>query len=343
MPAAGVALARQTTMMAALASLFFLPMRLDECDDGGDPGSDCPVCRADFAIYDPNYEDDGVWEEEVTALITLMDDFGWSYEIVDTQDINNGILGVGDDRRYRALIGPGGYAWPRNRDIQEEGEAGILAFIDSGGNYVGFCAGTYHAADEVVWAEEATGGGGTWNRPEDYQSYAYDLGLFEGSATGPFGWTPWDDGTGASLQPVRIDTSIETMATIGIGEETRFFYYGGPFFTVSPDSSLSPEVWARAVRPDDAPEDADIGADEATIIHYMYGDGHVILFSYHPEILINSDVDGITLSDAIDETTMTWDTGDQTWDEINLQSWNIVHAALQIAANEEVEALTELP
>lgn len=34
-------------------------------------GDECPQCQADFAIYNPDYEDDGVWEEEVAALADL--------------------------------------------------------------------------------------------------------------------------------------------------------------------------------------------------------------------------------------------------------------------------------
>ena len=69
----------------------------------------------------------------------------------------------------------------------------------------------------------------------------------------------------------------------------------------------------------------------------------MILLSYHPEILIDSWVDGVRLSTYFDEQAIDWDTGDQTLEEINLQSWNLVHAALQIAANEEPTPLTELP
>lgn len=313
-------------------------MGADEC---GTVDS-CPSCVADFAIYDPAYEDDGVWEEEVTALTTMLAAYGFTYEIVDHQDLNRERLGVGDGRLYRALIAPGGYASARDLVVTAAGEQHVRDFVASGGGYLGFCAGTFWTADEVVWAEAATGDGGAFNHPDDYDTFPYDLGLMPGQAVGPFGWTPWEEGLGVSLQPTAIDTSVEAMAAIGIPGEARFFYYGGPVFRFeSPPPAL--EVWARAIPPAGLPLEALTGAGEPTIVRYAEGSGTVVLFSYHPEMLIGSEADGVIMTSPVDEGAVSWETGGHSLEEIHLQSWNVVHAALQVVVGEAVTPITGLP
>ena len=299
--------------------------------------------NADFALYDPSYENDGVWEEEVKALKALFVTYNWTYEVIDHIDINTGILGSGSNRKYKALIAPGGYAYFRELAVTPTGEDNIRNFINSGGNYIGFCAGAYWAADTLSWAEFATGNGGEYNQPSDYSDTDYNLNLFDGVAKGPFGWEPWQNGTNPSLQMVNINLNNSTMQSIGLPDTTRFFYYGGPVFTNIKTQLPGYEVWANAIAPSGIPADAKTGDGEPTIIKYNYGNGTVILFSYHPEVLINSDVDNLYLSEFFNENDINWDTGNQTFDEINLDSWNIVHAALQIAANQQVTQITSLP
>lgn len=306
------------------------------------PGDDCPACVADFAIYDAEEEDDGVWEDEVTALQALMDAYGWSYETVGARDINQGSLAEGEGRRYRAIVAPGGSAYYRDLATTEEGEDLIRAFLSSGGGYVGFCAGTSWTADTIVWAEHATGGGGSYNRPGDYATYSYDLGVFQGAIQAPFGWEPWGEGLRVSLEPAALDLGIPTLSAIGVPAETRLFYYGGPVYQPT-GTPADYEVWARAVAPEGLPADALTGAGEPTIVRYSYGTGTVVLFSYHPVVLVGSMVDDLKLGGLLDEDAITWETGDQTQDEINLQSWNILHGALQLVAGWEPTPIAALP
>src|SRR5689334_6440083 len=98
-----------------------------------------------FAIYDPGQSFDGVWKPEVAALKSMLSKFGWTYEIVDHHSINDGYLGEGPESRFHGLIMPGGYAVPRLSMITPAGKKRIEAFIKKGGNYVGFCAGSYYA------------------------------------------------------------------------------------------------------------------------------------------------------------------------------------------------------
>jgi len=133
------------------------------------------------------------------------------------------------------------------------------------------------------------------------------------------------------------------MSLIGLPDTTRFFYYGGPVFTNFSSTPSNYEIWATAVAPKGTVPAARIGENEPTVIKFNYGTGNVIFFSYHPEVLIGSDVDNLKLSQFVNEDSLNWDVGNQTLDEINLQSWNIVHAALQIANNEPVTKITSLP
>jgi glutamine amidotransferase-like uncharacterized protein len=304
--------------------------------------TDCPACLADFAIYDPEHEDDGVWEEEVAALRALLEAFDWSYLVVDDDTINGAIDPA--EKRVKALLGPGGWAARRNEDVTGSGDAAIRAFIDAGGNYIGFCAGAYWVSDEIAFSRYAWHG---YVRPWMYFEYGdaegYDLDLWPGSARGPFGWTPWRAGSNPTLEPAAIALENPTMAAIEIPPITRFFYFGGPVFRGLDPPPPGVEVWARAIAPADAPPAGRSGEGEATIIHFPRGLGNVTLFSYHPDILIGSLLDGVELSTYFDETAIGWDLGEQTLEEINLQSWNVVHAALQIAIGEAVTPVRELP
>lgn len=292
----------------------------------------CPSCVADFALYDPSYEDDGVWEEEITALKAMMDAYDWSYQIVDPSDLNSKILGSGDSRRFRALIAPGGYAYYRVIAVNPEGDAAIRGFVRSGGGYVGFCAGAYWAVDTVRWSQT---GNGTID-------YPYDLHLFRGVGQGPFGWMPWMNGTNANLDVAAINSATGVMQKIGMPPFTRFLYGGGPWFL--PDESLPHyEVWARAAMPAGTLPSHSNGNGKPSVIRFSYGDGAVVLFSYHPDVLIHSNVDHVKLSVFYKEDQIRWITGNQSWPEINLNSWNIVHAAFQTAINEPVTRLTKLP
>lgn len=325
----------QARTSSLLLALVLITPALSGQDDCGGSDDSCPSCVADIALYDPGYENDGVWEEEVQALITLFNTYNYSYEIIDHQDINAGRLGEGDAQRYRALVAPGGYAYWRNRAVSATGEAAIRGFVSGGGGYVGFCAGTFWTAETVVWAEESTGGGGAYNSPSDYAAYPYDLGLLKGQATGPFGWKPWEGGYAASLEPAAMDTSIPTLALLGMPAKTRFFYYGGPVFSFD-EIPVGLEIWGRAIAPAGLPEDAKTGAGEPSIVRFREGEGEVVLFSYHPEILMGSEVDGLTMSDPLAEEQVEVDTGEQTLDEINYQSWNIVNGALSLATGRPV-------
>jgi glutamine amidotransferase-like uncharacterized protein len=295
------------------------------------PAPSCPSCIADFALYDPTSEDDGVWEDDVTALEALFTAYGFTWQRVDASAIAHGALGSGTKRRFRALVEPGGWAYTRDASLGVSGVARLRSFVSSGGAYVGFCAGAWAAVATVRWDHYGTG----W-----FQPYSYNLALFAGNGWGPLGWVPWRDGTNARLDEVAIDTDNPTMRAAGLPPRTRFLYGGGPW--LEPWRPLPGwEVWARAVAPAGAASRA--GDGKPTIVRYAYGKGTVVLFAYHPEILIGSDADGVVLPAPYDEGAIAADRGEQTLEELAVDGWNVVHAALQVAAGRAVTPVTELP
>ncbi len=317
---------------------FVIPV----ADSRAETPQTCPRCETDFAIYNPRYEDDGVWEEEVTALEQMFKTFKWSSRAVDHLEINSGILRKEKDKRFRALIAPGGWSWYRESVVSPAGEQHIREFVKDGGHYVGFCAGAYWAAARLVWAMEASGPGQQYSTPADYNGvFPYELKLYPADAKGPLGWMPWRNGGNVNFSLAEINLKIPALKKIGMPRETRFLYGGGPFF---PDAEkiAGLEVWARA-KPETPNQSPAAGAGQATIIRFPLGKGSVTLFSYHPDVLIKHQADGISLSQFFKEDDIRWERGGQTFEEINLHSWNIVHAALQLAAGEEVTGVKKLP
>lgn len=141
----------------------------------------CSGCVADFALYDPDQEDDGVWEEDVLALETFLDAHGFTHQRVDAGGLRRGVLGSGANRRFRALVEPGGWAYTRDAALGSRGVTNLRHFVRGGGGYVGFCAGAWAAVGTARWDAWASG----W-----YAATYYRLRLFDGAGWGPFGWMP---------------------------------------------------------------------------------------------------------------------------------------------------------
>jgi len=59
-----------------------------------------------------------------------------SFELIRSDDIKKGEL-----KNYRMLFVPGGWASNKMKTLDKEGISEIKKFVDSGGNYLGFCGG----------------------------------------------------------------------------------------------------------------------------------------------------------------------------------------------------------
>lgn len=245
------------------------------------------MIHRDFAIY----TGEASWPEEITALSLFLPGFSYSFELVNAVQINSGILMEDGEQRYRALIMPGGNVYPRCVQILPEGKSSIRKFVESGGGYLGFCAGAFFAASTVCHAAKATGAGAKYNQASDYATYRHDLALFKGTATGPVGWAPFTY-FGMDFEPVVFNTENPFIKKIGTPSRMTVFGQGGPFFTMTakqrPDDYT---VWARAEAPEHVNHKASKGDGKATVISFKYGAGNVLLSSYHPTIAYRCESD----------------------------------------------------
>ena len=183
---------------------------------------------------------------------------GLSVTTVTAEELNAGRL----KRKARALYVPGGWAEHYVMDISESGAASVLQFVQSGGGYIGICAGSFYAAKEIEWA-------GT--------PYPYDLDLFPGVPTGPIvEIAPWPSYvvTGVSLEG---DHAIVT----GRKAENLALYYGGPTFEAREGAEV--DVLARF---------DDTGAP--AMVAFERGKGRAFLSSVHLEYDLTSEADGTT-------------------------------------------------
>src|SRR5687767_3148080 len=94
------------------------------------PRDGCPSCVADFALYDPGTADDGVWDEDVVALQSIFDAYGFTWRRVDAAAIARGALGSGKGRRFRAIVEPGGWAYTRDASLGFAGATRLRSLVN---------------------------------------------------------------------------------------------------------------------------------------------------------------------------------------------------------------------
>ena len=148
-----------------------------------------------------------------------------------------------------AYIVPGGYSTFQNTATGDRGLVAIREFVESGGRYLGICAGAYMASRDVFWEEE---------------HFPYPLSLFDGTAEGALdAVAAWPNESGVSLTL----TDAGKRRGLKADAEGEFYYKGGPRFYGGTNST----VLARY-------QDG-----SAAIITRPYGNGEVVLNGIHYE------------------------------------------------------------
>ena len=144
----------------------------------------------------------------------------------------------------KAYIVPGGYSTFQNTATGDRGLVAIREFVESGGRYLGICAGAYMATRDVFWEEE---------------HFPYPLDLYDGTAEGALDdVAAWPGDAGVSLKL----TEAGRLRGLEAEAEGEFYYKGGPRFHGGTNST----VLARY-------QDG-----SAAIITRPYGNGEVVFF-----------------------------------------------------------------
>lgn len=151
---------------------------------------------------------------------------------------------------------PGGADLPYVANLTPVGNRIIKAYIESGGSFLGICAGAYYASNYVEFAL------GTELEVKGER----ELSLFPGTVKGPC-LKPYDYRTNSGACAAEIQLAAD-------GSKLKVFYNGGGFF-VGAESMREIEKIARYTQ--------DGNENEAAIIRFMYGKGRVILSGVHPE------------------------------------------------------------
>jgi len=177
-------------------------------------------------------------------IVRLLESEGIRCLVIDRSRISREQL-----RDIEAYIVPGGYSTFQNTATGDRGLVAIREFVQSGGRYLGICAGAYMASSDVFWEEE---------------HFPYPLSLFDGTAEGALdAVAAWPNESGVSLTL----TDAGKRRGLKADAEGEFYYKGGPRFHGGTNST----VLARY-------QDG-----SAAIITRPYGNGEVVLNGIHYE------------------------------------------------------------
>ena len=224
--------------------------------------------EADIALY----SDKGTDEDCIKATQSMFEWMGYTVVQVDAYLINSGGLGV-----FRILCVPGGDMYQYSQDLTSEGIENIENFITNGGGYIGICGGAYFTGEKVIW--------------QGNQLPMTSLGIFPGTTKGPIDEiVPYPE---YGMCRVNIVDSIHYI-TESEADTAWILYYWGP--ELIPNNTDEVDILGRY----------DIG-DQPVIVALEYGAGRVFLIGTHPEFEEDSDRDGTTFADELDDKGTDWE------------------------------------
>jgi len=152
------------------------------------------------------------------------------------------------------LIIPGGRDIPYHEALKGHANDRIKQYVQSGGNYLGFCAGAYYGCATILFEK---------NSPLEIRANR-ELAFYPGSAIGPA------YGNGYHYQ----DERAARIAPLKCNAKTTASYYNGGCYFSDTQSHQSINVIATY---------ADIPDCPAAIIECSVGNGKALLCGVHPE------------------------------------------------------------
>jgi len=239
----------------------------DQAVDPAPDGQDAPRDPAEegalplAALYDDTASvSAGAWPEGLDMLEALLNDSGFACERITRPMLNDGSFELS---RFTAVVFGGGFAYPGYTVlITEEAKARLRAYVESGGLFMGVCAGAFFACDRVRWE------GALYD-----DESGYTLDLLSGVCTGPI--------ESLSVYPEWALADVGFLAHPALegfddAPFTRTLWYGaGPAF--EPDDGAVETV--ATYESEGLPE-----RGEAALVTFSLGAGHVILWGPHPEV-----------------------------------------------------------
>jgi glutamine amidotransferase-like uncharacterized protein len=201
---------------------------------------------------------------------------GCSVEIVDAEKIKQGSLA-----RCDVLAVPGGESDPDPwRELGSVGKSIIQEFVGAGGGYVGICLGALLASNTCEF----------WGAKLRVDSLSLDM--FSGAAR-----CGQDDVAPKGSWPVMTELTLSTQGhPIAKGLPERMMavtYPNGPYFEPREDANVT--VIAK------------FGVTgNPAMLAFEYGNGRVFLSGPHPEIDVDSDRDGSSKFDELEDEGSEW-------------------------------------
>jgi len=218
------------------------------------------------------YSGPGTAEECVKATENMFRWIGCKVTMLGADSINDKSL-----RGYDILCIPGGNMYQYAQDISSSGKEKIRNYIRAGGSYIGICGGAYFASEKVIW--------------QGSQLPMESLSLFSGTAEGVIDEiVPYPD-----YGMCRVDI-VDSLHPVTRSEPDSIWilYYWGPALT--PDLGCDATILADYEK-----------VNLPAMLAFEYGDGRVFLVGVHPEFEEDSDRDGVTLADELDDRGSEWE------------------------------------
>ena len=168
------------------------------------------------------------------------------------------------------LVFPGGADLPYCRTLNGAGNRRISQYVESGGLYLGLCAGGYYASQRCEFEVGSKSMEVVGSR---------ELGFYPGICRGcAFSGFVYHSERGTKAATIRVSKTALTKGSIPT--EFRAYYNGGGVFVDAP-KYLDKGVEILASFVDDLSVDA--GEGSAAVVYCKVGDGAAILTSNHPE------------------------------------------------------------
>jgi glutamine amidotransferase-like uncharacterized protein len=189
----------------------------------------------------------------IEQIESMLDEFGCNYS-----EINKDIIITKDLGDYDILLFPGGDMWLYKSELSTVGIQKIKKFVQQGGGYIGICAGSYFAAEKIVWR-------GWADEPRQYLTNT-GIGFFAGTADGPIE----DFAPTYQNRNCKVNIIQNHPITSDSPQQLDYLYLFGPKFIFADSSGIS--ILGRST----------IGSN-TVVMAIQCEKGRVFLTALHPE------------------------------------------------------------